>query len=203
MIQALCSANNLRARAEKILKKPLFKQTHKVTFHIITSLGVVFSLSTLISKLPRAKIIGSFKLQASLWLADLFKLRSAKVAKVGGIRNIMVLWRAVFLAASLLVTAPPSNLTRLHYNGSAAKSHSTTAQYSQLRRLRIWRIGSVSIFPTRPRFLQWSAIIPDKWKLQFVPSGTSAMDFAHYQSSKLLGSSPPVTDKHGVSGTDF
>jgi len=31
----------------------------------------------------------------------------------------------VFLAASLLVTALPSNLTRLYYNGSAAKSHST------------------------------------------------------------------------------
>ena len=65
MIHALCSASNLRARAEKI-KKPLFKQTHKVTFHIITSLGVVFSLSTLISKLSRAKIIGIFKLQVSL-----------------------------------------------------------------------------------------------------------------------------------------
>ena len=44
----------------------LFKQTHKVTFHIVTSLGVVFSLSTLISKLSRAKIIGSFELQVSL-----------------------------------------------------------------------------------------------------------------------------------------
>ena len=42
---------------------------------------------------------------------------------------------AVCLAASPLVTAPPSNLTRLHYNGSAAKSHSTTTQYRQLRRL--------------------------------------------------------------------
>ena len=36
----------------------------------------------------------------------------------------------------------------------------------------------------------------------------SAMDFAHYQSStcKLLGSSPPITNKHGVSrksGTDL
>ena len=41
----------------------------------------------------------------------------------------------------------------------------------------IWRIGSVSIFPARPRFLRWSAIIPDKWNLKFVPSGTSAMDF--------------------------
>ena len=40
-----------------------------------------------------------------------------------------------FLAASPLVTAPPSNLTRLYYNGSAAKSHSTTTQYRQLRRL--------------------------------------------------------------------
>ena len=72
----------------------------------------------------------------------------------------------------------------------------------------IWRIGSVSIFPARPRFLRWSAIIPDKWNLKFVPSGTSARisglyasDFAHYQSSKLLGSSPPITDKHGVSET--
>ena len=33
--------------------------------------------------------------------------------------------------------APPSNLTRLYYNGSAAKSHSTTTQYRQLRRLGI------------------------------------------------------------------
>ena len=31
--------------------------------------------------------------------------------------------------------APPSNLTRLYYNGSAAKSHSTTTQYRQPRRL--------------------------------------------------------------------
>ena len=38
----------------------------------------------------------------------------------------------------------------------------------------------------RPRFLLWSAIIPDKWKLKFVPSGTSAMDFAHYQSSTFV-----------------
>ena len=33
---------------------------------------------------------------------------------------------AVFLAASPLVTAPSSNFTRLYYNGSVAKSHSTT-----------------------------------------------------------------------------
>ena len=57
MIHPLCSASNLRVRAEKI-KKLLFKQTHEVTFHIITSLGVVFSLSTLISKLSCVKIIG-------------------------------------------------------------------------------------------------------------------------------------------------
>ena len=43
---------------------------------------------------------------------------------------------AVFLAASPLVTAPPSNLTRLYYHGSAAKSHSTTTQCRQLRRLQ-------------------------------------------------------------------
>ena len=40
--------------------------------------------------------------------------------------------RLVFLAASPLVTAPPSNLTRLYYNGSAVKSHSTILQ--RLRR---------------------------------------------------------------------
>ena len=51
----------------------------------------------------------------------------------------MVLWQAVFLAASPLVTAPPSNLTRLYYNGSAAKSHSTTTQNRQLRRLGLYR----------------------------------------------------------------
>ena len=43
----------------------------------------------------------------------------------------------VFLAASPLVTAPPSNLTRLYYNGSAAKCDSTTTKYRQLRRLLI------------------------------------------------------------------
>ena len=32
------------------------------------------------------------------------------------------------------------------------------------------------------------------------------MDFAHHQSPKFLGSSPPITNKHGVSresGTDY
>ena len=43
--------------------------------------------------------------------------------------------RLVFLAASPLVTAPPSNLSRLYYNGSAAESYSNTTQYRQLRRL--------------------------------------------------------------------
>ena len=36
----------------------------------------------------------------------------AKVTKVGGFRKIMVLWQAVFLATSPLVTAPQSNLTQ-------------------------------------------------------------------------------------------
>ena len=55
--------------------------------------------------------------------------------KVDGIQKIMVLRQAVFLAASPLVRAPPSHLTRLYYNSSDAKSHSTTKQYRQLRRL--------------------------------------------------------------------
>ena len=29
--------------------------------------------------------------------------------------------------------------------------------------------------------------------------GPSVMDFAHYQTPKLLGSSPPITNKHGIS----
>ena len=99
MIHALCSASNLRARAEKI-KKPLFKQTHKVTFHIITSLGVVFSLSTLISKLSRAKIIGSSNCR--LLFDWLIQLGSAKVTKVGGIRKIMVLCQAVKYHSTIL-----------------------------------------------------------------------------------------------------
>ena len=55
----------------------------------------------------------------------------------------MALWQAVFLAASPLVTAQPSNLTQLYYNGSATKSHSTTTQYRQLRRLKSPRSLSV------------------------------------------------------------
>ena len=39
-----------------------------------------------------------------------------------------------------ILEAPPSNLTRLYYNGSAAKSHSTNTQYRQLRRLRLGQL---------------------------------------------------------------
>ena len=66
---------------------------------------------------------------------------------MGGIRKIMVLWQAVFLAASPLVTAPPSNLTRLYYNGSAAKSHLTTTQYCQLHRLKLIQNFNEILFP--------------------------------------------------------
>ena len=44
------------------------------------------------------------------------------------------------------------------------------------QRVQIWRIGSVSIFPTHPRLVSAMTIIPNKWKLKFVPLGTSAMD---------------------------
>ena len=57
--------------------------------------------------------------------------RRSRVPKIGS-RDEAV---EIFLEASPLVTAPPSNLTRLYYNGSAAKSRSTTTQYRQLRRL--------------------------------------------------------------------
>ena len=43
-------------------------------------------------------------------------------------------------AVELFLAASPSNLTRLYYNGSAAKCHSTTTQYRQLRRLEKARV---------------------------------------------------------------
>ena len=62
------------------------------------------------------------------------------------------------LGAWPLVTAPPSNLTRLYYNGSAAKSHSTTTQYRQLCRLTLkglfrWMLGAPGRCGTGP--LNW------------------------------------------------
>ena len=41
-----------------------------------------------------------------------------------------------------------------------SKSHISPIVWDE--RGQICRIGSVSIFPTRPRFLRWLAIIPDK-----------------------------------------
>ena len=64
--------------------------------------------------------------------------RRSRVPKKGSRDEVV----EIFLAASPLVTAPPSNFTRLYYNGSAAKSHSTTTQYRQLRRL-ISRLFSI------------------------------------------------------------
>ena len=81
------------------------------------------------------------------------------MTKVGGIRKIMVLWQAVFLAASPLVTAPPSNLTRLYYNGSAAKSHLTTTQYRQLRRLKIKQLAQAKV--SRIAFLSKTVSLSD------------------------------------------
>ena len=53
-----------------------------------------------------------------------------------------------------------------------------------------------SYFPaTHPRFLRWSAIIPDKSKLKFVPSETLAMDFAHYQSPINCWAPVPLSRK--------
>ena len=57
---------------------------------------------------------------------NLFKLNIACVA--GGI---------VAVLCGCEIKVLPSNLTRLYYNGSAAKSHSTTTQYRQLRRLSL------------------------------------------------------------------
>ena len=63
--------------------------------------------------------------------------RWSRVPKKGSRDEAVEIPPAVFVAASPLVTAPPSNLTRLYYFGSAAKSHSTTTQYRLLRRLQI------------------------------------------------------------------
>ena len=87
----------------------------------------MFSLSTLISKLSRAKIIGSFKLQVSLWLADLNcdQLRWQKWAAFekswfSGRRYFPRLRRSWRLrrqnSLDYTTTAPPPNLTRLLHN---------------------------------------------------------------------------------------
>ena len=74
---------------------------------------------------------------------------------------------------------------------------------------QIWRIGSVSIFPTRPRFCDCRRSFPTNENSNLYRRGRrrpSAMDFAHYQSPKLLGASPPITNKRIVSrksGTDL
>ena len=64
----------------------------------------------------------------------------------------------------IFLAAPPSNLTRLHYNGSAAKSHSTTTQYRQLCRLS----GLKSIFHRfRNRLSMRLVLVSDS----FIPKG--------------------------------
>ena len=134
MILVLCSASNLRARAEKI-KKLLFKQTHKVTFHIIASLGVVLSLSTLISKLSGAKIIGIFKIACfSLigWFnCDQLKWAALEKSWFSGRRYFSRLRRQISI--DYIKTAPPPNLTLL-------------LQYRQLRRLLAQRATQQAIF---------------------------------------------------------
>ena len=56
-----------------------------------------------------------------------------------------------FEALTYVLIVPPSNLTRLYYNGSAAKSHSTTTQYRQLRRLAFAEVFH-SVFVKRSSF---------------------------------------------------
>ena len=74
------------------------------------------------SEIFRAKTIGSFELQVSLWLADLTGIswgdKSGRHSKNHG-----------FLAGCI-------NCGFAARVGSAAKSHSTSTQYGQLRRLR-------------------------------------------------------------------
>jgi len=74
---------------------------------------------------------------------------------------------------------------------------------------QIWRIGSISIFPTRPDFCDGRLSFPTNEYSNLYRRGRqcpSAMDFAHYQSPKLLGASPPITNKRIISrksGTDL
>ena len=111
------------------------------------------------------------------------------MTKVGGIRKIMVLWQAVFLAASPLVTAPPSNLTRLYYNGSAAKSHSTTTQYRQLRRLHVLLMNRLKLsYLGHPTTFFYKIC----WKEQILPRNLSNLGKASvfpYPLFSLLRSS--------------
>ena len=70
---------------------------------------------------------------------------------------------------------------------------------------QIWRTGAFLFSRRVPDFCDGRRS-SRQMKTQICTVGTSAMDFAHYQFPKLLGSSPPITNKHGVSresGTDF
>ena len=87
---------------------------------------------------------------------------------------------AVFLAALPLVTAPPSNITRLYHNGSAAKSHSTTTQYHQLRRLEKTQRCIVSLRKNSMGYCvpidQWGYSLP----LNFFMSAQEAENKMHW-----------------------
>ena len=50
-----------------------------------------------------------------------------------------------------------------------------------------------------PDFCDGRRSFPTNENSNLYRRGPSAMDLAHYQSSKLPGSRPPITNKHGVS----
>ena len=83
--------------------------------------------------------------------------------------------RLVFLAASPLVTAPPSNLTRLYYNGSAVKSHSTILQ----RLRRQISLDYYTIPPATQATIFLAATAP------FAKSHASYFRFARFNTSTL------------------
>ena len=78
----------------------------------------------------------------------------------------------IVLAASPLVTAPPSSLIRLYYNGSADKSHLTTTQYGQLRRLPEDRfyvpLGNPKVSSSSHKYYAWNSKKGDRFRLSLV-----------------------------------
>ena len=62
--------------------------------------------------------------------------------------------------------------------------------------------GAFRFFRRVPDFFDGRRSFPTNENSNFDRRGhpdPSAMDFARYQAPKLLGSSPPITNKHGIS----
>ena len=83
--------------------------------------------------------------------------RAAQMQKIVRLLRERLLKPGFHMSGKSQTVSRPSQILPTNEN---SKSYISPIVWDE--RGQIWRIGSVSIFPTRPRFLRWSAIIPDK-----------------------------------------